>query len=186
MVRHPKPLAPTVFFWRPDHLFEPNGADAFYAAGGRVLMRWGHFDSNVTSLLASLRQLKDARKLVPPVMPDATERRFEVWKKVFSTIPDFEMARRMVSQMTPRAKDAAHRRHVLTHGNWHGFTGAPLVLTVHWSRERARGTQQATFKINMKWLERLAREIEDCNSAVMFCGNLLAETYRRREADGTL
>ena len=47
-------------------------------------MRRGHFESNVVSLLATLRQFKETLPHIPESMPLSFDRRMDVWKATFA------------------------------------------------------------------------------------------------------
>lgn len=108
---------------------DPQGAEAYYTALGRVLVLWGRFESQLDSLVLILSNFKPCRPFVPRELPISMKRRAELLRDLLKKVPELAPLRDPLLALLPQAMDSAQDRHVITHGHWAGFVKADVLTS---------------------------------------------------------
>ena len=67
-------------------LGDPEGAEAFYAAAGRIIMLWGRFENHLDHALLSIVKLPEGgiiRATTKEAVPASFRRKADLWRQAF-------------------------------------------------------------------------------------------------------
>lgn len=162
---------------------DPEGAEKFYEAVGRLTFLWGRFEVHFTMLVLDIIQILGHMGEDHEV-PISWKRRAELWRRGFNKIPELEVAREWAHEYVERAMAAANRRHALTHGSWNGFTNTSPLTAKLTSIRPARGHlgmfQIPSHEVTIDELLELQIVTDRLNTALMRPGRLLGQVSRAR------
>lgn len=165
---------------------DPDGAEAFYAATGRLLMMWGRFENHLDHVLLQIANLPEAQALAglnPREMPVAMGRKATMWKLAFRTVPALASWRDEALQFMADAMDDARSRAVVVHSNWQGFTSTePLtVKMVQWKHEGPK-IIVSTYFMEIGQIAKIASQVDQLNSRLLVFGTCVSSLLWRNEA----
>ena len=147
---------------------DPDGAEAYYTALGRVLVLWGRFESHFGHLLLALSNLKPCAPFRPEAIPISMTDRMRLMRRLLENVPELEPFRKPILGLLPQARDSAEDRHIVVHGHWNGFVKGE-TLTSRFTRSRHKGGKlfTETYDVSLGMLEIMSNTFDSLNTALI-------------------
>jgi hypothetical protein len=141
----------------PDRMgLDPPSADRFYAAVGRIVIRWGRFENQFDWALRIIVQLPESAPIRPegkaPIPANFTKKT-DLWIKAFKFMPSLNPIRIPALEVVTDARLAFEKRSALVHGHFGPFIRAdPPTLEGHTVRHKGDRTLLTKYTIELPGL----------------------------------